>query len=90
MTQCLAVFWLSVSCLLLPDTNYVLYYVLVLQINLDYIIIIISPASGWVGWGGISSISLTFKLTHKCLLTGVSLVVADQQALGIGVSLVWS
>ena len=48
---------------------------------------ILSPGSGWVGWGGVSSISLSFSLTSKSLLTGVSLVVANQQELGIGVGL---
>ena len=48
------------------------------------------PASGWVGWGGVSSISLSFTLTSKCLLRGVSLVTASQQALGIGVGLLSS
>ena len=48
---------------------------------------ILSAASGWVGWGGVSSISLSFSLTSKSLLTGVSLVVANQKALAIGVGL---
>ena len=47
----------------------------------------ICPASGWVGWGGVSSISLSFRLTSKYLLSGVSLIVASQEELGIGVGL---
>ena len=47
----------------------------------------ISAATGWVGWGGISSISLTFTFTTKLLVRGVSLVVASQEELGIGVCL---
>ena len=51
----------------------------------NFFVISISPASGWVGWGGVSSISLSFRLTQRSFLTGVSLVVANQQTLGIGV-----
>ena len=40
-----------------------------------------------MGWAGVPSVPLNFTLTTPHLLSGVSLVVADQPELGIAVSI---